>query len=533
MSRQRIMIPEAFKVLPPLSPELPAPPRAPPPHRVAPPVARREKTAFVILNDEAPPHGRSRDNSPNGRVSPFRGRGFREETSRHASREPSPSPDRARRIPPRARSRSTSRLPVATPRTINGSSTPTSPPGVSGIPKPISRRNSLSPNRATQVLNQVNRNKSIKLPSQGKPVIIKPVSQSPRHSVKTGVSPKRVGPSEISKSLVNGTKPPIPKIQGTQNQKNGEKENDKRGNLTSPYRKRPQPSKPEAVKSPSRIPRTRSVSRGREDNVRASSPVRAVVRASRKLPQGSTKPANGDKKGVSNIERRNNAKKTGPIADKKNATPKTSVPTTPATLVEEKPKLNLDLDNKVPTPIEAVVSTLPGTDDKTPELEKKEIQEAPIEVQPQAQVQSPPPAKTAEVEKENKTEETQKPQEAPTAAKDTKEEVPEATVTLVRTTTAPALELAQPDVIPTILSKGEQEISKSISEGPSEEDQDENPGGPKGETLASVESVRSNSSVETVRAATKGQGRENEVEVLSANNLMKSDGHTRNVAWDK
>lgn len=257
------------------------------------------------------------------------------------------------------------------------------------------------------------------------------------------------------------------------------------------------------------------------------------------MPQGPVKSStsNGVKKVVTNMERKyntNNEKKNGPNTEKKNnGSVKNTTTTTPSTPVEEKPKFNLELDSKVPTPIEAVVSTLPGTNDTTPEMEKKEIQETQIEVKPQPQVQSPPPTKPAEQER--------KPEEPHTVPKEIKERkdvdvVPEPTVTLVRTTTAPALELAQPDVIPTILSKGEQEISKSISEGPSEEDQDENPGGPKGETLASVESVRSNSSVETVRAAAKAVGRdkpEAEVEVLSANNLMKSDGHNRSVAWDK
>ncbi|XP_046676395.1 serine/arginine repetitive matrix protein 1-like [Homalodisca vitripennis] len=308
MKRQhRIMVPEAFKVLPPLSPELPAPPRAPAPHRVAPPVSRREKTAFVILNDERPPP--SRGTSPSGRVSPFRGRGFREETSRHASREPSPSPETARKNPPRSRSRS--RLPVAAPRTQNGTSTSSSPVrgNASGIPKPVNRRNSLSPNRAAQVINQNNRNKALTSPNHPVKSSNKTGIQSPQHVTKAIISSKRVGPTN---SVRNGnsvaTKPPLPRA----NQP-AQKETEKKNNLTSPYRRRPQPNKPDVTRSPSRIPRTRSISRGRVANVRPSSPhtspQRALVRHS---PRVQAK-INGEKKKTGNGS--NGENKTSPSGE--------------------------------------------------------------------------------------------------------------------------------------------------------------------------------------------------------------------------
>lgn len=520
-STQRIMVPEAFKVLPPLSPDLPAPPRAPPSHRVAPPVNRRDKTAFVILHDEKPPPPSSRGVSPSGRVSPFRGRGFREEsTIRYvASRDPSPSPgeDEDRRGRPRAR------LPVAAPRTFRSSSTSNSPvrDSPSRIPKPISRRSSLSPNRATRIMNQVNRVKSTPAsPSRQIKGILKPNGVHPMtNGFKTPMTSKRVGPANGAKPNHNAAKPPLPKTNMAQ-------KDERKNNVISPSRKRPQLSKPEVTRSPSRIPRTRSVSRGREGNVRPTSPTRAVVRASPRIikkPNTEKKNDNEEKKPSSTA---NSAKKAlpngknasvgakgssnGVVKRESNNLKNSSTPT------EQKEKAKPEIESKVPPPVEAVVSTLSLAEEKTPTLEKKEVKEEPLETsQPKALVQSPPPTKPSE-EKDQREK------------KDPEDVVPEPTVTLVRTTTQPALELAQPDVIPNILAKEEQEISKSISEGPSVEDKCENPGDPRKEVLASVESVRSTTSVETVRAVARVRG-DPEGEVLSADNLLKTD---RNIAWD-
>lgn len=524
MNRQRIMIPEAFKVLPPLSPELPAPPRAPQSHRVAPPASRREKTAFVILHDEKPPP-LSRDASPNGRVSPFRGRGFREESTIRYVPSRDPSPGQSKEV---GRGRTRSKLPVASPRKIQSTSTSNSPVrgSPSHIPKPISRRSSLSPNRAMQIMNQVNRNKSTVSPSHQNKVIIKQNFQPNVNGAKASLTAKRVGPTgapRVSNGIVS--KPPLPK-----NNQIVQKENDRRNNLTSPNRRRPPPSKPDVTKSPSRIPRTRSVSRGREANmnVRASSPQRAVVRASPRVQpklierKSGTNLTNGMKTTKENTLNKNNVK------EETKKTPNGSKKSNTTTPVEEIPKPNFEIETKIPPPVEAIVSTISAAEERTPELEKRDVVEAIKEdIKSLAStVETPPDIKTSlEVKPE-----PEPPKPEPQEEKKP-EEVPEPKVTLVRTTTAPALELAQPDVIPTIVSKAEQEISKSISEGPSVEDKDENPG----EILASVESVRSTTSVETVRAVARvremGRG-ETEVEVLSANNLMKADSNGRTIAWE-
>lgn len=518
------MIPEAFKVLPPLSPDLPAPPRAPQPHRVAPPVSRREKTAFVILHDEKPPP-LSRDVSPSGRVSPFRGRGFREESTIRYVPSRDPSPGKSMET---TRGRTRSKLPVVSPRKIQSTSTSNSPVrgSPSHIPKPISRRGSLSPNRAMKIMNQVNRNKSTVSPSHQSKVIIKQNFQPNMNGAKTSLTGKRVGPTGTPR-VSNGvaSKPPLPK-----NNQIVQKENDRRNNLTSPNRRRPPPSKPDVMKSPSRIPRTRSVSRGREGNVRASSPQRAVVRASPRVQpkltekKSGTNLTNGMKTTKENGVNKNGAKEEG------KKTPNGSKKSNTTTPVEEVPKPNFELETKIPPPVEAIVSTISAAEERTPELEKKDVVET-------IKDESPPPAQpaaSAETPKEVKPppEIKPEPEESKIVAQEEKKEVePEPKVTLVRTTTAPALELAQPDVIPTIVSKAEQEISKSISEGPSVEDKDENPG----EILASVESVRSTTSIETVRAVARvrevARG-ETEVEVLSANNLMKADSNGRTIAWE-
>ncbi|CAA9998833.1 unnamed protein product, partial [Nesidiocoris tenuis] len=95
---------ESFTVLPPLSPRVPAvppPPPTPADSRVAPrTVAHKEATAFVILGEIAIPTADDKKGPPAGRVSPFRGSGFR------APSPPSP----------------TSKIPV-----LNGKSAPASP----------------------------------------------------------------------------------------------------------------------------------------------------------------------------------------------------------------------------------------------------------------------------------------------------------------------------------------------------------------------------------------------------------------------
>lgn len=370
-------------------------------------------------------------------------------------------------------------------------------------------------------MNQVNRVKSTPAsPSRQIKGILKPNGVHPMiNGVKTPITSKRVGPANGAKPNNNATKPPLPK-------NNMAQKDERKNNVTSPSRKRPQLSKPDVTRSPSRIPRTRSVSRGREGNVRPTSPTRAVVRASPRIikkPNTEKKNENEEKKPSSTA---NSAKKSIPNGKNASVTAKVSSNgvvkresnnlKNSSTPIEQKEKAKPESESKAPPPVDAVVSTLSMAEEKTPTLEKKEVKEEPLKAsQPKAEVQSPPPTKPSG-EKDQREK------------KDAEDVVPEPTVTLVRTTTQPALELAQPDVIPNILAKEEQEISKSISEGPSVEDKCENPGDPRKEVLASVESVRSTTSVETVRAVARVRG-DPEGEVLSADNLLKTD---RNIAWD-
>ncbi|XP_008479783.2 uncharacterized protein LOC103516588 [Diaphorina citri] len=137
-STSRSRATESFSVLPPLSPQIPAPPRTPEPYRLTPTQVKRDtRNAFVILPEVSPPV-RSRSPSPGGRASPFKIRTFRESTlpSRHASREP--SPEKRKSILKRKSSLSSSptRFPAKLP------------------PTDYRRRQSLSPGRAILIENR-------------------------------------------------------------------------------------------------------------------------------------------------------------------------------------------------------------------------------------------------------------------------------------------------------------------------------------------------------------------------------------------
>lgn len=138
---------EAFTVLPPLSPQIPGPPPTPSPYRILPPIVSRKRPSFVIIQ-ELGSRPQSREPSPSGRVSPFRGCGFKPSPT---SREPSPS--RQDDSPPNETAdndkshESRSRLPVASKTTpthkISKSVSPARPKS-SGIPVPLNRRTSHS-----------------------------------------------------------------------------------------------------------------------------------------------------------------------------------------------------------------------------------------------------------------------------------------------------------------------------------------------------------------------------------------------------
>lgn len=135
---------DAFTVLPPLSPQIPGPPRTPDPYRILPPIVSRKRPSFVIIQ-EVGSKPQSRETSPSGRVSPFRGCGFR------SSREASPT-----RNEKNEKHQSRSRLPVAQhcARKVSKSVSPVGTK-TSGIPRPLNRRISYSPNRAKEVLQEL------------------------------------------------------------------------------------------------------------------------------------------------------------------------------------------------------------------------------------------------------------------------------------------------------------------------------------------------------------------------------------------
>lgn len=143
---------DAFTVLPPFSPQIPGPPPTPNPYRILPPIVSRRRPSFVILQ-EVGSRPASREPSPSGRVSPFRGCGFKP-----SSRETSPSRPPSENEPEnKVRRLSRSRLPVAINRKVSKSVSPVGTK-TSNIPKPLNRRISYSPNRAKEVLTEISNN---------------------------------------------------------------------------------------------------------------------------------------------------------------------------------------------------------------------------------------------------------------------------------------------------------------------------------------------------------------------------------------
>ncbi len=195
---------DAFTVLPPLSPQIPGPPPTPSPYRILPPIVSRKRPSFVILQEvgSRPP---SRDPSPSGRVSPFRGCGFKP-----PSREPSPAARGGTDDDTKDDSahQSRSRLPVAlktpSPRKVSKSVSPSRTKS-SGIPVPLSRRTSCSPNRMADALRVVDKNA--------------PPRKSPLKSSENLLCRRPVSESDLKSALRKPTtadigrprKPPLPR----------------------------------------------------------------------------------------------------------------------------------------------------------------------------------------------------------------------------------------------------------------------------------------------------------------------------------
>lgn len=520
------MIPETFRVLPPLSPEIPAPPPAPTPYRVAPfTVKRRDESAFVIIAD--PSERKSPDPSPaSGRVSPFRAHGFKESASRHASRDPSPMrQEPTGRMPPKSHlSRSRSKLPIASPGYVSGRNSTSSSPNrnqTTSIPKPISRRSSLSPARAVQIINETNVYRTTTSPRHVKTKIpqkqIINNNKSPLHNSKIVQSPKRVGTvqSRTNSNLIS-TKPPLPK--STQQKSRVVDGRKTPQQLSSPKKQLLNPKNQAGViaRSPSKIPRnasiesrykrSSSVSPSRKENNSKPSLSKPKPRLSRSPGPGirsrtrdySGRPPVGQKKDTNNKNSSSDLHDTSAI----NLSGKPSIP------IEKLIKQEEEVENKVKTQKEVKESPVSSENSKSstsskptssskstrgrsPEREKtsgngksrngsaesklkhgdnNKVSSHPSDMK---HVVSSAKSRTKETKEEpggttdvsQNADEAVKKQDTPSSESsrsyrhravesdkeaEDDEPIPEPSVTLVRTTTAPALELAQPEVMPVI-----------------------------------------------------------------------------------
>lgn len=154
---------EAFTVLPPLSPKIPGPPPTPSPYRILPPIVSRKRPSFVIIQ-ELGSRPQSREPSPSGRVSPFRGCGFKPSaTSRESSfcgQDEDSSPEKTA-----DKRESRSRLPVASKKApthrVSKSASP-APLKNSGIPVPLNRRISYCPKYTKDTLRSMNQKLPLK-----------------------------------------------------------------------------------------------------------------------------------------------------------------------------------------------------------------------------------------------------------------------------------------------------------------------------------------------------------------------------------
>lgn len=175
---------QAFTVLPPLSPRLPPPPVTPAASRVAPrAVAHKEPSAFVILGEIKIPDSSGTGATTPGRVSPFRGSGFRA-PSPPSSKIPVAAGKSAPASPVRSKTQANNgkltngRIPTG------GKSAPTSPKKTTTTTNKQStlpRKRGESPSKvpiSTKITNGV---PTIKEPANNKRVTTKPpIPKSPR-----------------------------------------------------------------------------------------------------------------------------------------------------------------------------------------------------------------------------------------------------------------------------------------------------------------------------------------------------------------
>lgn len=195
---------EAFTVLPPLSPQIPGPPPTPSPYRILPPIVSRKRPSFVIIQ-ELGSRPQSREPSPSGRVSPFRGCGFKPSaTSREhsPSRQDDDSPLDETADNDKTRE-SRSRLPVASKKTltrkVSKSASPARPK--SGIPVPLNRRISCS---QTSKVNQKSPLKSSENLLGRRPT----VSES---DLKSALRRSNTNVKQLPPSVGTLRKPPVPR----------------------------------------------------------------------------------------------------------------------------------------------------------------------------------------------------------------------------------------------------------------------------------------------------------------------------------
>ncbi|XP_065203098.1 protein stum [Planococcus citri] len=277
---------DSFTVLPPLSPQIPGPPPTPNPYRILPPIVSRKRPSFVIIQ-ELGSRTPSRDPSPSGRVSPFRGCGFRPH-SREASPTRGDNDENEKH-------QSRSRLPIAK-RGQRKVSKSVSPVGTktSGIPRPLNRRISYSPNRTQEILKEMNANKRD---------LIKPPPLKSSENLTTA--------NAAVKSPVRQQKPPLPQKPTKPKTLNLSKTPDKKPTpVASPTKTLPRPEPKKITspmkKSPSRPPQPipKTPEKGKLNSVKSKenlapklpSPARSPTKITKLPPRSPSKIIKNEKK---------------------------------------------------------------------------------------------------------------------------------------------------------------------------------------------------------------------------------------------
>ncbi|XP_049832861.1 atherin-like [Schistocerca gregaria] len=295
---------DAFTVLPPLPPAPPPPPTSYA-YRLAPAVPGRGKqAAFAVVAEITPP---KTPPPPEGRVSPFRGRGFRPPT-RASSRAASPSPSAKRRRPsriPRSTSGSPAHRPAASKHGTPRASRPASPGNAAGPEGTHEDETAPAPSIVTNGASQDSRQsqEAEAEAGAGEPALLG-VGERPQHglSVRGGLALKKALAGRVAASKA-GREPPPPapaaedgSRSGRGGLKNAANAAAVRSRLSSPKGSRPaaseepvsrgaRPSVGTALRLASRLqsPRSRrgaqeQDSGGGEDGRRASIPERDAAR---------------------------------------------------------------------------------------------------------------------------------------------------------------------------------------------------------------------------------------------------------------